>query len=113
MTLWAQVVVGLAIIFFGIMVNLARSNPAIKAGIEKYVLGGEDLFAEGKDYQKVVGWLGWKSIILGLGILFPSSILIDIGLVVVIVYVVFRVRREYEKLKRTTTAKGGAHPAEA
>lgn len=95
--MWIQFIIGIVAIFFGVMVNVARQNSMLKAGIEKYILGGDDLFSTEKEYHRIVKWLGWPAIMLGVGIAIPSSFLWDIGIVCIIVFLVFRARREYEK----------------
>lgn len=110
------IIIGLIIIFLGVMVNLARRNETIKAGIEKYVLGGDDLFSTDKEYRRIVSWLGWPSILLGAGVMVPTSLLWDAAIVIVVLLLVFRARREYDKFveeKKRQQAQDAAATAEA
>lgn len=105
----AQLFLGIAIMAFGLLVNVARHNSGVKTMIERYILGVGDLFDKEAPYAQAVNFAGWKSFLAGLSIAVPLPIVWDTVLltlaVLAIVWVYSRVRREYIKAKGEIAAE--------
>ncbi len=100
----AQLVFGLMIVAFGLIINLARHHGGVKNFIEKYVLGTGELLDPNAPYAPAVNFAGWKSFITGLGVAVPLPIWWDnllLGLaVLVLAWIVLRVKREYAEARK-------------
>lgn len=100
----AQLFLGVLIVAFGLMINMARHKPGLKDLIEKYVLGEGQLFDSNAPYAAAVEFAGWKSLVTGVGIAIPfvivwDSIILAAG-VLVLMWVGSRVLREYRRAKK-------------